>query len=102
MEEASQVFNDAVVGKELTMPNHLQSYTLSSWQAAKQSKESDILFRIIKPTKGALIEALSYHSGVREVLLPSSLRYKVTAKHVNPVRIRGKDFRVIDLEIVYE
>ena len=99
IEEANDFFNEAVVGKELVIPDHLQSYSLLAEEAARRSRKSDVLFRIESPTKGALMEAFSRAPSQREVLLPSGLRYKVTAKG-KPLRLRGRNFRVVDLEII--
>lgn len=89
----------AVVGEQLELGNQLQSFSASAEYLVDSnwSKGTDVMFRIRKPAQGAYIDPVSLNPGEHEVLLPPGLKYRVSGKEY--LTIRGRAFRVIDLEI---
>ncbi len=98
MENADRWFERAVVGQPLDLGNQLQSFSSQPKVAAAWAKNANVLLRIEKAGPGVYIDPLSQFPGEHEVLLPPGLAYRVKAKGVRAVG--GKEFRVIDLEIV--
>jgi len=90
-------WGDAVVGEHLKVGHQLQSFSKSVNVAATWADEGDVLFRVKSNKMGVHIEPLSLHPNEKEVLVPPGLKYRVVDKSV--MTVKGKEFRVIDLEI---
>lgn len=98
MSNAEKWWDRAVVGQPLEMGNQLLSFSAKDYKAADFAKGSDLLLRIEKAGPGVYIDPLSLNQGEHEVLLPPGLKYKVLS--LTTKTVKGKLFRIIDLEIV--